>query len=423
MKNILAITIMAVLAANVHAQTLDECQQAAERNYPLIKQYGLIAQTTNLTERNIQTGWFPKVTAYAQASLQNDVMSWPESMNSMFSQLGVEMKGLRKDQYKVGIDVQQIIYDGGEISNQRNIAQQQGIIQDAQTRVTMYHVRKRVNDMYFALLLLNEQIKLNEDIKALLISSEKQLSNMAKSGIAATSDHDHVMAERLSIEQRDLDMKAQRHTLQTMLSLFCGIEVKNVVMPVSSWENSSTNNRPELLLFNAQLQLVDKQEKLLHSQIRPKLGVFAQGYYGYPGFNMFEDMMRHDWSLNGMIGVRLSWNIGALYTHRNDKAKLQLIRKITENERDIFLFNNHIENNKHSENIHRYRSMMQCDDEIITLRTRVRKAAESKLAHGIIDTNSLLHEINNENAAKIQKAIHEISMLREIYDLKYTTNE
>lgn len=423
MKNILAITIMAVLAANVHAQTLDECQQAAERNYPLIKQYGLIAQTTNLTERNIQTGWFPKVTAYAQASLQNDVMSWPESMNSMFSQLGVEMKGLRKDQYKVGIDVQQIIYDGGEISNQRNIAQQQGIIQDAQTRVTMYHVRKRVNDMYFALLLLNEQIKLNEDIKALLISSEKQLSNMAKSGIAATSDHDHVMAERLSIEQRDLDMKAQRHTLQTMLSLFCGIEVKNVVMPVSSWENSSTNNRPELLLFNAQLQLVDKQEKLLHSQIRPKVGVFAQGYYGYPGFNMFEDMMRHDWSLNGMIGVRLSWNIGALYTHRNDKAKLQLIRKITENERDIFLFNNHIENNKHSENIHRYRSMMQCDDEIITLRTRVRKAAESKLAHGIIDTNSLLHEINNENAAKIQKAIHEISMLREIYDLKYTTNE
>ena len=28
----------------LHAQTLKECQQAVEQNYPLIRQYGLIAQ-------------------------------------------------------------------------------------------------------------------------------------------------------------------------------------------------------------------------------------------------------------------------------------------------------------------------------------------------------------------------------------------
>ena len=67
--------------------------------------------------------------------------------------------------------------------------------------------------------------------------------------------------------------------------------------------------------------------------------------------------------------------------------------------------------------------MMQGDDEIIALRTNVRKAAESKLAHGIIDVNSLLREINNENAAKTQQAIHEIDMLKEMYNLKYTNNE
>lgn len=56
------------------------------------------------------------------------------------------------------------------------------------------------------------------------------------------------------------------------------------------------------------------------------------------------------------------------------------------------------------------------------LRSAVRKAAESKLAHGIIDVNDLVREINNENAAKVQQSIHEIEMLKEIYDLKITLN-
>lgn len=138
---------------------------------------------------------------------------------------------------------------------------------------------------------------------------------------------------------------------------------------------------------------------------------------------MFEDMMRHRWSLNGIIGVKLSWNIGALYTRKNDREKLKLERELIENAREVFLFNNHMEQIQQTENISRYRTMMQNDSEIIGLRTRVRKAAESKLAHGIIDVNSLLREINNENAAKTQQAIHEIELLKEMYDLRYISNE
>ena len=155
----------------------------------------------------------------------------------------------------------------------------------------------------------------------------------------------------------------------------------------------------------------------------PKLGLFAQGYYGYPGLNMFEDMMNHKWSLNGIVGVKLSWNIGALYTRKNDKTKLQLQRERTENSREVFLFNNHLEQIQQNENISRYLNMMQSDHEIITLRTHVRQAAESKLAHGIIDINSLLREINSENAAKTRQTIHELDMLKEMYNQKYTTNE
>jgi len=412
-----------MLVSVVQAQTLEECQQAAEKNYPVIKQYGLIAQTTELTVKNIQKGWLPQITASAQATYQSDVVSWPENIQRMYQHMGLNMKGLSKDQYKIGVDLQQIIYDGGAIGSQRSIARQEGKVQEAQTEANLYQVRKRVNEMYFSLLLLDEQIRLNDDVKALLLSSEKKLAAMVKGGTAATSDFDNVKAERLSVAQQNESLKSQRQMLQRMLSVFCGIEISNPEKPAAVEASASASNRPEIRLFDNQLKLAEVQEKALNTKLRPTLGLYAQGYYGYPGLNMFEDMISRKWSLNGIVGIKLSWNIGALYTHKNDKVKLKAQRELIENAREVFLFNNNMEQIQQTENVSRYRTMMQGDDEIIALRTNVRKAAESKLAHGIIDVNSLLREINNENAAKTQQAIHEIDMLKEMYNLKYTNNE
>lgn len=423
MKKIMISLALIILSSGSWAQTLEECQQAAEKNYPLIKQYGLIAKTTQLTVKNIQKGWLPQLTASAQATYQSAVTAWPESMQSMYQQMGLNMKGLSKDQYKIGIDLQQAIYDGGAISSQRNIAQQEGKVQEAQTETNLYQVRRRVNEMYFSLLLLNEQIQLNEDVKTLLLSSEKKLSAMVKGGTAATSDLDNVRAERLCVEQQNENLKQQKQMLQRMLSIFCGLEVNNTQKPAPVQIASSVNNRPEMRLYNSQLELTEAKEKALDIQLRPKLGLFAQGFYGYPGLNMFEDMMNRKWSLNGIVGIKLSWNVSAFYTHKNDKARLSAQREMIENAREVFLFNNKLEEIQQNENINRYQTMMKSDDEIIELRTNVRKAAESKLTHGIIDVISLLREINNENAAKTQQSIHEIDMLKEMYNLKYTNNE
>ena len=423
MKKIMISLALIMLSSVSRAQTLEECQQAAEKNYPLIKQYGLIAKTTQLTVKNIQKGWLPQLTASAQATYQSAVTAWPEDMQTTFQQMGLNMKGLRKDQYKIGVDLQQTIYDGGAISSQRNIVQQEGKVQEVQTETNLYQVRRRVNEMYFSLLLLNEQIQLNEDVKALLQSSEKKLFAMVKGGTAATSDLDNVRAERLSVEQQNENLKQQKLMLQRMLSVFCGLKVNNTQKPTPIQIASPVNNRPEMRLYNSQLELTEAKEKALDTQLRPKLGLFAQGFYGYPGLNMFEDMMNRKWSLNGIVGIKLSWNVSAFYTHKNDKARLSAQREMIENTREVFLFNNKLEEIQQSENISRYQTMMKSDDEIIVLRTNVRKAAESKLAHGIIDVISLLREINNENAAKTQQTIHKIDMLKEMYNLKYTNNE
>jgi outer membrane protein TolC len=416
------ITLLAILPMALQAQTLDECQKAAEQNYPLIRQYDLIGKTTELTVANIGKGWLPQISASAQATLQSDVVSWPDQMKTMMTGMGIEMKGLKKDQYRVGIDINQTVYDGGAISSQKAIAREQGKVEAAQTEVNIYNVRKRVNEMYFSLLLLNDQILLNRDLEELLAGNERKLASMVKNGTAAESDLQSLKAERLNTLQRTTELESQKRMLQTMLSTFCGIEVTAVGKP-DARTSEGAGNRPEMRLFDSQLRLADMQEKALNSALMPKLGVFAQGFYGYPGYNMFEDMMSHKWSWNGMIGARLTWNIGALYTRKNDKARLKLQRDMTETNREVFLFNNNLEQIQQNENISRYKRLMADDDEIISLRSAVRKAAESKLSHGIIDVNDLVREINAENAARLQQSMHEICMLKEIYDRQYTIGE
>ena len=423
MKKIVIALLMLQMSAL--GQTLDECQQAAEKNYPLIQQYGLIEKTTRLTIVNIQKGWLPQVSAQAQATYQSDVTAWPNEMKTMMSGMGIDMQGLTKDQYRVGIDVQQTIYDGGVIGSQKRIAREQGKVQTAQNEVNIYHVRKRVNEMYFGLLLIDEQIKLNNDLQTMLAGNENKLESMTKRGTAAESDLQSVKAERLNAVQKATELASQKQMLQRMLSTLCGMEVTEVRKPQVKADGGGVmaeNRRPELKALDAQLSVLNAQEKALNAALMPKVGVFAQGFYGYPGMNMFEDMMRHKWSWNGIIGARITWNIGALYTRKNDKAKLQLQRNMTENSREVFLFNNYLDQIQQNEDITRYQKLMAQDGEIISLRQAVRKAAESKLAHGIIDVNDLVREIIQENAACVQQSVHEIEMLREIYDNKYTTN-
>ena len=406
------------------SQTLEECQRAAEQNFPLIRQYGLIEKTTDLNVANIQKGWLPQVSASAQATLQSDVPAFPDEFQKLYQQMGITMEGLERDQYRVGIDVQQTVYDGGNIKSQKEIARRQGELQSRQNEVTMYNVRRRVNEMYFSLLLIDEQIQLNADLQTVLEGNEKKLAAMLKGGTAAESDWKKVRAERLNVVQQMTGLQSQRTALVRMLSTFCAMEVNRLVKPeIPENTGSTVNLRPELKTIDAQLRLADAKEKALDATLMPRLGVFAQGYYGYPGYNMFEDMTGRKLSWNGIIGARLTWNIGALYSRKNDKAKLQAERETAEANRERFLLDNKMEQIQQNENISRYRQLMTDDEEIISLRSSIRKAAESKLAHGIIDVNDLVREINSENKARVEQCIHEIEMLKEIYNLKITTGE
>lgn len=424
MKHITAFFILMLLPILAQAQTvtLDECQRLAQENYPLIKQYDLIRQTTDYTVSNISKGWLPQISAMAQATYQSDVMTLPDPLQKMLGQQGYDVKGLRKDQYRIGIDINQTVYDGGLISGQKNVARLEGEVQTAQTATDLYAIRQRINDLYFGILLLDEKIQLNKDLQVLLQSNLDKLTSMLSHGIAMQSDVNTVMAEKVKAEQQATELTSSRKSLMDMLAVFIGKEVTGITMPQDFIIPGQGNNRPELHLFDSRIELSKAQERLLDARVMPRISVFAQGFYGYPGYDQFDAMFSRSWKLGGMVGARITWNIGALYTRKNDRAKLHTGRQMVESARETFLFNTHLLELQQADGILKYRELIKEDGKIISLRTDVRRAAESKLEHGIIDTNNLLQEITRENQSRIDLSTHTILMLKENYDLKYTTN-
>ncbi len=418
-------SILLALPALLPAQTvtLDECQKAARANYPLIKKYDLITRTTDLTVSNLNKQWLPQIGASAQATYQSAVMTLPGALKEMLQQRNYDVKGLRKDQYRIGVNVEQNIWDGGRISSRKKIARAQGEVDKAQNDVDLYTVARRVNELYFSVLTVDERLKTNNELQVLLQSSLDKLSAMYKGGTAMRSDVSSVKAEKLNAEQQATELNATRQSLLRLLSVFCGMEsITAVSKPAAINTTTGGNRRPELALVDAQLNLAQAQEDALKPSLMPRISAFAQGYYGYPGYDTFHDMFHRNWTLNGMIGLKATWNIGSLYTKKNDHAKIQAQRNLAENYRETFLFNNRLDQLSQREGIAKYQAMMAEDEEIVALRKDVRQAAESKLRHGIIDTNNLLQEINRENTAKINMSIHEVQMLKEMYDLKYTLN-
>lgn len=429
MRKFRAIWGLAVMLLSVSADaqlTLDECQQMASDNYPLLQKYDLVRQTTEYTIKNIQRGYWPQLSLGGQVSYQSEVTDLPDVFSHLLSESSPNYKGMAKDQYQIALDLNQVIWDGGHIKARRDLAASDAEVQVAQADVEMYAIRSRVNELFFGILLLDEKIRLNETLQTLLLDNCRMLETRKMHGTAMESDVDVMRAEYLEARQDLTALRSMRKSYRQMLAIFIGKDTASVInlqKPAASLPQTFDNRRPELNLYAMQMQQTEAQSRLLNVGLRPKLSLFAQGVYGYPGYDMFDSMFDHDLKLNGIVGIRFSWNIGRLYTFKTDKHKLELTRKQIETTREIFLFNNNLQSVREREAVNQYHQMMEEDSDIIRLRTSVRQAAEAKLQHGVIGVNDLLQEITKENRARIDHSLHEMEMLKNIYELKHTINQ
>ncbi len=425
MKRILLLTSLLASLAVCAQPSVERCKEMAREHYPLIRRYGLIEQSRDYTLSNAARAWLPQVTLSGQATLQSDVVSWPEEFESMLAMQGLDMPGIRRDQYKVQIDVQQTLWDGGKSRTDRAIAEGEAAQERMSTEVELYAVDSRVEDIYFGILLMQEQQRQIGEMMQRLQTNLDQVNALVENGMAMQADADAVEVQLLTQRQSLGQVEARLQSFRRILGLFIGEELGEapLPMPVAEEPVGYDSERPELQLMDAQMALLQAREQMVDVSLAPRVALFAQGYYGYPGLNMFENMVSHRWTLNGIVGVRMNWNISSLYTSKTSRRQLQNARDNVMLQREVFAFNSRLQAEQESAEVRRIREAIADDDRIVALRSRVREAAEVRLQEGMIDTHDLLGKISDETSAKIARSTHQIELVKAIYDLKHTLNK
>lgn len=419
---VLSLFVCVQMSAQV---TLEECIALAEENYPIISKYDLLEQTKEVNLSNINKGWLPQINVYGQGTVQNDTPSLPESLTNIINQTGTNIAGLNEWQYRIGADISQNIWDGGTSKVHRKIERAEDAERQAAIDVQLYAVRERVEDLYFGILLMDAQIEQVKNMQLLLQSNLDKLRIMQSNGTAMQSDVDMVEAEYLGTVQQLTQAESASQSYRNVLGLFMGKSIvgQKLVKPEAFIPQDLMPSRPELKYFEKQLQTNEARNASITANMMPKIGLFAQLYYGYTGFDYFENMMNRNPSFNILAGVKLSWNIGALYNKKNDRMKLKLSSDNINVERDIFLFNINLQSRSQLDHIDELKAVIKNNDRIVELRTNVRKAAESQLDNGVIDATALLTKLTDEKQARLTAAYHEIQLLQSIYELKYTLNK
>ena len=403
---------MILLPIAVHALSLNEARSMARDNYPAIRQYRMIEQSRDFTLDNVAKGWLPQVSISAGAYGFTDILKSDKKME----QAGMDMNNFMAN---ASVMIKQSLYDGGQIAARKKVVWAESQVQKQQLDVSMYAINEQVDQLFFSILLLDEQLKQNALLQKDLATSEQTIRSMMIGGIANQTDLDAILVERLKAEQQNESLLASRQSYLRMLGVFVGKDLaaaaETLEKPAQGYVRANVN-RPELKYYASQNLLLDAQRKQLNTQLRPTVGIFGMGMV----HSKMSDMLN-----NGMMvaGVSVSWNIGALYTRKNDIRKIEVQRQINDSQREVFLFNNRLQNEEANGAIASLKRQIEKDEEIVRLRENIRGKSDRKVELGTKSVNELVSDINAVSLARAQKAMHEIQLLKEIYRQKNINNE
>jgi outer membrane protein TolC len=405
MKKLLFLFVVLSRVSFAQTVTLEQVQAKGRQQYPLIKQKDLIKQTKDISIENLNKGFLPQLTLSGQATYQSEVTTVKIPVP------GVTIDPLSKDQYKIVADINQMIYDGGMLKQQRAIQQLNADVEEQKIEVELYKLEERISQIYLSVLYIDEQLRQTQLIRDDLSTGMKKIEAQVTNGVAFKSNLNLLKAELLKVDQRVIELTATKTGLLDVLSLFTG-ETYTVntqfVKPVLATANDQNILRPELNLFQKQQQLLGGQSNMIKAKNLPKTSFFFQGGYGRPGLNFLENKFATYY----VTGIRFNWSFGGLYTAKKERVLIGINQQIVAVQKDVFLLNTNTQLKQQQAEIDKINQLIAKDHEIVELRLKVKDAAKAQLENGVITANDYLREVNAEDQARQLLIVRQLQLIQ-----------
>jgi len=398
MKTIKLLFIILLLPVQIlmaqEAVTLEQCQNWARENHPVLKQLDLYQQILDLKNENNATSLLPQVNLNGQATYQSDVTKIGISIPNM------NIPTVDKDQYKVYLDLKQTIWDGGlsKAKELINNAENAGNLQQAE--VELYQVKEKVNQFFFTSFLIQENLKILEKKTETLGERRKILESAVNNGMVLSSELDQLLAELIKTEQLVIELKSNKETVLYALSILTGKtteQLNNLKLPEKLAVTNLPLKRPELDLFSKQNELLNANSEILQKQRNPKLFGFGQAGYGKPGLNM----LNNEFDTYYLVGVGFSWNVLDWKTTSRQKQMIKLQQDIVQTKQESFVRNIDLATDQQNKQINQIAELLKTDQELIVIRERITKTSASKLENGVINMADYIQDLNAETTARL----------------------
>lgn len=412
MKKFLCI-IAAFIAINGHAQTLtiEACQDSALKNYPLIKQYNLIEKSRELTISNANKSWLPQF----DITLIGGVL---EGLPS-FTPPGTEAESSWETQLITMGQLNQMIWDGGMIKASKEMVNANSEIEKAELEINLYHLKNRVNNLYFGILLIDEQMKQLDILKETLLLNHKKIKSAIENGTAYKSDVDELKVELINLEQRKTELQYNKDAYTAVLSIMVGQKITDETIferpTISKALDGLSVYRPEQDKFNQQRSLLVAQSKMNKATLIPKLGLMGFGVFLTPGVDFGTSTLDNIF----VAGLSLSWQLGPLYKNANNKKLTEIGLQRIQNQEETFLFNTRLELSQTDKELEKYRKLLEQDRELLLLKSNIKDAYMAKYDNGVATMTDVIHKINEESIARQSMIMHEIQFLMKTYQYLY----
>jgi len=399
-----------VLGQTNQSLTLDYCYKKAEAGYPVNKQKSLYVESNELKQKNLNSNYLLQLSLNGQATYQSEVTEINIDLPASLP-FEINTPDIKKDQYKITLDLNQLIYDGGTINRKKKLEEIILMIDQQGVEIELYKLKERINQVYLYIVLMKESRKIFDLILNEMQMRLKVVQSGVSNGVLLESNSDIMSVEILKMEQKLDEINISISSAISVLSELISEEIPKgteFILPEIVVDiDKAANNRLDYELLMIHQQRIDAMKNIVTTRDHPKVFGFGSVGYGRPGL----DMLSEEFGTFYLVGAKLSWNLWNWNQAKNDQKILDINNEIVNTKIETFDKNIKISIENSRAEIRKLEEMINRDLEIIVLQKKITLSSASQLKNGIITATNYLTELNAEKQALVTLETHKIQLI------------